>query len=149
MITLDSPFTITTRSSKETVDLGIRLAGLLKPGDVIALCGELGSGKTTLVRGIARGLGVGEDCPVTSPTFVIMNVYPGRMPVYHFDLYRLNGASDLYDIGVEEYFFGRGVSIVEWAEKAEGLFPPSAIRLDLRMIDENSREIKCRGREKI
>ncbi len=148
MITLDKPFTVMSRSPEETVDFGKQLADILNPGDVIALYGELGSGKTTLVRGITRGLGVEKDCAITSPTFVLMNIYPGRIPVYHFDLYRLSGAADLYDLGFEEYFFGKGVSVVEWAEKAEILFPASAIRLKLTTIDEQTREIKYHGREK-
>ena len=83
MITFDKPFAVMSRSPQETVDFGKKLAGILNPGDVIALYGELGSGKTTLVRGITRGLGVEKDCEITSPTFVLMNIYPGRIPVYH------------------------------------------------------------------
>ena len=147
MITLDKPFTLATKSPEETARFGMRLASLLKAGDVVALYGELGSGKTTLVRGIARGLGVKEERMVTSPTFVLLNIYPGRMPLYHIDLYRLKGASDLYDLGFEEYFFGEGVCVVEWAEKAEALLPSSAIRIELTTIDEHTRELKYDGRE--
>ena len=148
MITLDRPFTMVSHSPEDTIDFGARLAGELKPGDVMGLYGELGSGKTTLVRGITRGLGVNERYAVTSPTFVLMNIYPGRVPVYHFDLYRLSGAVDLYDLGFEEYFYGKGVSVVEWAEKAEALLPDSAIRLELRTLNHKTREIKYHGREK-
>jgi len=145
-ITLDKPFSIETYSPEETVVLGAKVAELLSPGDIIALYGDLGAGKTTLVRGIARGLGVGEQVQITSPTFVLMNVYPGRMPVYHFDLYRLSGAADLYDLGFEDYFYGKGVSIIEWAEKAEILFPPAAIRLTLTTINDDVRRIEYHAR---
>ena len=145
-ITLDRPFRVVTRSAEETVGFGRRLAEELRAGDVVALYGELGSGKTTLVRGIARGLGVSEDCEITSPTFVLMNVYPGRAPVYHFDVYRLSGAADLYDLGIEEYFYGKGISVVEWAEKAEALIPENAVKLRLSTMGEDSREIRYDGR---
>jgi tRNA threonylcarbamoyladenosine biosynthesis protein TsaE len=132
---------------EETVAFGAELAGMLQAGDVLALYGDLGSGKTTLVRGVARGLGVPETCEITSPTFVLLNIYPGRMPVYHFDLYRLAGAPDLYDLGFEEYFFGRGVALIEWAEKAEILLPESVIRLRLTTVDDKKREIEFDGRK--
>lgn len=146
MITLDKPFSIETCSAEDTMALGAKIAELLKPGNVLALYGELGSGKTTLVRGIARGLGVGEQIEITSPTFVLMNVYPGRMPIYHFDLYRLSGAADLYDLGFEDYFYGNGLSIIEWAEKAEILIPTDAIRLKLSTISDDKRRIQYNAR---
>ena len=145
-ITLSRPFRVLTKSAEETVEFGKVLSRELEAGDVVALYGDLGSGKTTLVRGIARGLGVAEECEITSPTFVLMNVYPGRLKVYHFDVYRLSGAADLYDLGFEEYFFGKGISIVEWAEKVEELVPDKAVKLFLSTIDENTREIRYDGR---
>lgn len=145
MITLDKPFSIETYSSEDTIALGVKIAELLKPGNIIALYGELGSGKTTLVRGIARGLGVGKEIEITSPTFVLMNVYPGRIPIYHFDLYRLSGAADLYELGFEDYFYTGGLSVIEWAEKAEILIPPDAIRLNLSTIGDNRRRIQYNG----
>lgn len=118
---------VTSRSEHETEALGERLAPHLRAGDVLALHGDLGAGKTTLVRGVVRGLGSPDR--VSSPTFVLMNVYEGRLPVYHFDAYRLAGPEDLEAIGAEEYLEGDGVALVEWSERAAGLLP--ADRLDV------------------
>jgi tRNA threonylcarbamoyladenosine biosynthesis protein TsaE len=104
-------------------EYGITLGRLLQPGDVVALIGELGSGKTTLAQSIAEGLGVME--PVTSPTFTIINEYEsGRLPLYHFDVYRLKSPEEMESLGYEEYFFGSGVTIVEWADRVGALLPP-------------------------
>jgi tRNA threonylcarbamoyladenosine biosynthesis protein TsaE len=118
----------TTASAEETRALGERLGRRLEPGDVVALYGGLGSGKTTLAQGICRGLGVREV--VNSPTFTIVNEYRGRCPVYHLDCYRLEGAEDLAGLGCEEYFYGDGVCLIEWAEKAADVLPP--VRFDVR-----------------
>lgn len=100
--------TIVSKGPEETIGIGARLGKNLVPGDVIALIGDLGTGKTCLTRGIARGVGVSEDVEVTSPTFTLINEYPGRLTLYHFDLYRIEGIRDLQDIGYEEYFWGDG-----------------------------------------
>lgn len=106
---------------QETEALGQRLAQLLSPGTVLAFFGDLGAGKTALIQGIAAGLGVRE--PVTSPTFTIVNEYhSGRLPLFHFDLYRLGGEDDLYEIGWEDYLNRGGVCAVEWSERAPDLF---------------------------
>lgn len=112
---------------KETSEFGIKLGSLLKPGDVVCLNGDLGAGKTTLTKSIGIGLGV--DDYITSPTFSLINEYVGRMPVYHFDVYRLENADELYDLGFDEYFYGRGVSIIEWADRIERLLPEERIVL--------------------
>ncbi len=108
---------------KETENFARRLADTLKPGDVLGLAGDLGTGKTTLTSYIARGLGVKEN--VVSPTFNIVREYcSGRLPLFHFDVYRLGGAEDLFDIGAEEYFYDRGgVSVVEWADTVREALP--------------------------
>lgn len=111
---------VTTRSEEETEALGRCLGELLFPGALLLLRGGLGAGKTCLARGVARGLGVPEDEPVTSPTYAVMNHYHGRCDLYHFDLYRLGGADDLEEIGFDEYARGRGVALVEWSERTEG-----------------------------
>jgi len=108
---------LVTRSAEETQDLGKRIATYLKPGTILGLEGELGAGKTTLIQGICEGLGVKEK--VVSPTFVLMHVYQGKIPVYHFDLYRLE-TKDLADLGWEEYLEGQGISLVEWVDRASG-----------------------------
>lgn len=108
---------VETNSSAETVALGERLGRLLAPGDFIALVGDLGAGKTQFTKGIAAGLGVDPGTPVTSPTYTILNIYQGRLPLYHFDLYRLEGGEEVEELGFEEYFSGSGVCVVEWAER--------------------------------
>lgn len=131
---------------KETDEFGIRLGKLLKPGDVVCLNGELGAGKTTLTKSIGLGLGV-EDY-ITSPTFSLINEYEGRYPVYHFDVYRLENADELYDLGFDEYFYGKGVSIIEWADKIEKFLPEERIVLDIENrdnIDERKVKITIKG----
>lgn len=126
-----------TQSAAETIELGRALAERLKPGDVVAFFGELGSGKTTMIKGIAAGLGVTET--VRSPSFVIVTEYRGRIPVYHIDLYRLDGSSALEGIGLEDYLGGDGVCLVEWAERAEGFIQQSAIRVRLATVEAGRR----------
>ena len=107
-----------TRSAAETELLEVRLAPLLLPGDVIAYRGDLGAGKTAFTRGVARGLGIQD--PVTSPTYTIVNEYPqGRLPLFHFDMYRLSDAEELFDLGWEDYLDRGGVCAVEWSENVE------------------------------
>ena len=106
-----------TASAQETEQLGQRLGQRLKPGAVIAYSGDLGAGKTAFTRGLARGLGI-ED-PITSPTYTIVNEYPGKIPLFHFDMYRLGSSEDLFDIGWEDYLTRGGVIAVEWSERVE------------------------------
>lgn len=108
----------------------------------MALIGPLGSGKTTLIKGICRGLGIKEL--VRSPYFVIMTQYPGKLKVYHFDLFRLKNPEELFSIGFEEYFYGDGICLVEWAEKAENLLPEQRIDVYFRIVSESKREIKIK-----
>jgi tRNA threonylcarbamoyladenosine biosynthesis protein TsaE len=136
---------------EDTIKLGEVLGRLLGPGDIVALKGGLGTGKTVLVKGIAKGLGIKEE--PNSPTFVIMNAYRGRVPLYHFDLYRISGKKELEGIGYEDYFFGDGVTVVEWADRVEEIFPESAIEIEIKIPTKNTnseteREIKLKGEEK-
>ena len=129
-----------TRSPEETEALGARLAGALEPGAVVAFTGDLGAGKTAFVRGLARGLGIRDR--VTSPTFTIVNEYEGgRLPLFHFDLYRLGCADELFDIGWEDYLARGGVCAVEWSERMEELLEPGTIRVDLRRGEDESRRV--------
>lgn len=122
---------ITTHSADETQALGQGLAKRLLPGDVIAYFGDLGAGKTALTRGIAQGLGVTDL--VTSPTYTIVNEYlTGRIPLFHFDMYRLGSSDELFDIGWEDYLARGGVCAVEWSERAEDAFDGSTVRIDFR-----------------
>ncbi len=141
---------IRVTDAEETIKLGEIIGKSLEPGSIIALRGGLGAGKTVLVKGIARGLGI-EDEPV-SPTFVIMNAYEGRIPLYHFDLYRISGADELIGIGADEFLYGGGVSAVEWAERVEEIFPEYTIYIDIKIPEpddgsENTREIKIEGKK--
>jgi len=131
---------IISHGEKETIIFGTRLAKSLKRGDIVCLFGDLGSGKTTLVKGLVQGLKI-KPSQVNSPTFVLMNIYGGKIPIYHFDLYRLGG-SDLMDIGYEEFFYDDGISIVEWAERLGEQLPKEYIAIHLSHQDENTRLIK-------
>jgi tRNA threonylcarbamoyladenosine biosynthesis protein TsaE len=135
---LFSGFSAETRSEEETFALGQALAGCLRKGDKLLLYGEPGAGKTALARGICLGLGYGDY--VTSPTFAIVNEYPARIPVYHFDLYRI-APDDLYDIGAEEYLNGEGICIVEWPDGAEDILGEPSIRIGIEKMGEGSRRI--------
>lgn len=108
----------------------------------MALTGELGAGKTCLTQGIAKGLEISEGYYVTSPTFTLINEYPGRIPLYHMDVYRLSGSRDLEDMGYEEYFYGDGVVVIEWAEKVDDIIPAEALLINLEHIDNNKRKIR-------
>ena len=135
----------TTRSALETELLGARLAQRLRPGDVVALRGGLGAGKTAFTRGLARGLGVDEA--VTSPTYTIVNEYPrGRLPLFHFDMYRLHDAEELFDLGWEDYLDRGGVCAVEWSENVwEALEDPIVVSIQRDPVDENLRHIDITG----
>lgn len=121
---------VETGSPGETACWGALIGKYAGEGLVVCLWGDLGAGKTQLAKGVARGLGISGH--VTSPTFTLINEYQGRLPLYHMDLYRLGDVDEAYDLGVEEYFFGRGISLVEWPERIEELLPEE--RLDLRLV---------------
>ncbi len=129
----DKTITIQTSSAEETQALGERIGRALEPGVVIALTGGLGAGKTTLTKGIARGLEVADI--IHSPTFTLIHEHEGRLPVYHFDLYRLDTPEQLDDLGHEDYFYGGGVAVIEWAERAGDLLPPD--RVDIHITGED------------
>ena len=136
-----------SNSAQETEALGERLAARLRPGDVIAYTGDLGAGKTAFTRGLARGLGVADR--VTSPTFTIVNEYEGgRLPLFHFDLYRMDSPEELFDIGWEDYLARGGVCAVEWSENVAEAMETGTIRVSIRREgDENSRVIGIEGVE--
>lgn len=122
---------IRTHSPEETEAIGRKIAAKLLPGDIIAYYGDLGAGKTAFTRGLAAGLGVTEQ--VTSPTYTIVNEYlSGRMPLFHFDMYRLDSADDLFDIGWEDYLARGGVCAVEWSEQVEDALPPESVRVSFQ-----------------
>lgn len=126
---------------EETIGIGERLAKKLRAGDCVALIGDLGSGKTILTKGIARGLGVKNAKYVNSPTFVIIKEYKGKLPLYHFDLYRLNRSSLIDAETFEEYFYGDGITVIEWADKVRELLPKRYLEVKLKVIGEDKRKI--------
>ena len=131
---------ITTHSADETQALGQKLASRLAPGDVIAYFGDLGAGKTAFTRGLAQGLGITD--PVTSPTYTIVNEYlSGRIPLFHFDMYRLSSSDELFDIGWEDYLSRGGVCAVEWSEKVEDAFFGDEIVLRIEKLGDSERKI--------
>ncbi len=130
---------IISSSARETREIGKNLARGLGPGSVVALYGDLGAGKTAFVQGLAEGLGI--KARVTSPTFSIVNEYAGRLPLFHFDLYRLSSADDLYEIGWDEYLDRGGICAVEWSENAEGVFDIGVIKVRITTIDAFTRKI--------
>jgi len=132
-------------SREQTLEMGRLIGAILERGDIVALIGELGSGKTCLTQGMAKGLGVEENVPVVSPTFTLINEYPGKIPLIHLDVYRLSGPRDLEDMGYEEYFEGGGIIVIEWAEKIRDILPAKTLFVSMRYIDENTREMILEG----
>ncbi|MDP2744073.1 MAG: tRNA (adenosine(37)-N6)-threonylcarbamoyltransferase complex ATPase subunit type 1 TsaE [Dehalococcoidia bacterium] len=143
-----NPTTLTmlSHSPRQTQKLGERLGETAQPGDVYLLVGELGSGKTCLAQGIARGLGVTEY--TSSPSFVLMKEYHGRLAMYHMDLYRLDREAEMLDLGLESYFAGAGLCVVEWAEKLGRLMPEEHLLIAISYRGDRTRllEMKARGK---
>ena len=145
---------IISHSTTQTQRLGVRLGELLQGGELILVEGQLGTGKTTLTQGIAQGMGITEN--INSPTFTLLKEYPGQPgathpagqpdsmqlvgpTLYHFDLYRLDNPEEILDLGFEDYFYGVGVCVVEWADKADGLWSPEHLRIRMKMLSETKR----------
>ena len=122
-----------------TLKIAYSFGKTLKPGIVVALIGELGTGKTVFARGVANALGVKEK--ITSPSFTLINEYHGYIPVYHMDFYRLNNLREILDLGVEDYFYSESICLVEWAEKMGDMFPEEAIKVMIKHIKNSHRDI--------
>jgi tRNA threonylcarbamoyladenosine biosynthesis protein TsaE len=133
----------TTQSRSGTLDLGRKLAAKLAGGEVIVLTGQLGAGKTTLIQGIALGLGIEEV--VASPSYILIAEYSGRMDLFHMDLYRLNGEQELLNLGIEEYLYGSGVSVIEWGEKILHLLPENHGTIKIEVTGPESRRFSFSG----
>ncbi len=129
-----------------TQALGRQLGQRLWPSAVVALIGELGAGKTQLARAIAEGLDIADSHIVTSPTFVLVQEYPARLPIYHFDAYRLNSEAEFADLGVHEYFESKGVCLIEWADRVPGCLPAEHLRITLEATSETSRRAVIEGK---
>ena len=131
---------IITKTPQELEYLGSRMAQLVLPGDFLALDGDLGAGKTLFTQGMAKGLEITED--ISSPTFTIIHEYEsGRLPLYHMDVYRLKHPDEMYDLGYEEYFYGEGVTVVEWAQIIESLLPDAYLAIEIAVVPEG-RELR-------
>jgi len=130
---------IITKSEKETQEAGEKLVQTLAPGSVVAMYGDLGAGKTAFVRGMTRGLGI--NFPVSSPTFNVVNEYPGKVPLFHFDMYRLGSADELFDIGWDDYLERGGICAVEWSENVEEAFEPGTVKVTIAKLGDSEREI--------
>ena len=138
----EKKLTVKSTSSEETIRFGERVGKLLAPGHVVALVGELGAGKTTMVKGVVRGLGVIDKRAVKSPTFALVHRYEGRIPIYHFDAYRLISNQEMLDIGSDEMIYGDGVSIIEWADRVPECLPEEYLKITLIAVSESERNIE-------
>lgn len=129
-----------SNSVKETIEFGRKFAEELKAGDVVCLEGDLGAGKTHFVKGIASGFGIDQE-KVNSPTFTLINEYYGEIPIFHFDCYRLKTIQEALEIGIEEYLYGEGVSVIEWPSKIKELIPEYAIQIEIKHEGTSERSI--------
>ena len=139
----NSRFELISKSPEETQELGRDIGKILKKGDVVALEGGLGAGKTRLTKGIALGLCVSEE--ITSPTYTIISEYSGSLLLYHMDAYRLKGADDFMNLGAEELLYGNGVCVIEWSNIVEDMLPEHTIRIKIELLDQGDRKIILQG----
>ena len=137
-----------TKSTFETIRIGKAIGTQLLPGDVIALVGELGAGKTQFIKGLAAGVGVGNSTYVSSPSFTLINEYPGETPFYHIDLFRLGGEKEAEELGLEVYFQGSGVTAIEWADKIPSLLPKEILFVSIAYMVKNTRTLEITGEGK-
>ena len=140
-------FALTTHSPQETHRLGKRIAECLEVGTVVALRGDLATGKTTLITGICEGLAVQQA--VESPTYTLVNEYQGRLPVYHMDCYREHRLAEWIELGIEEYFFGEGITLIEWAGRIESILPQDVLYIDMDHVrtDHDCRRLRMSGND--
>ena len=137
---------IISNSPEETQEFGARLGELARPGDIFLLVGKLGAGKTCLTQGIARGLGIREYA--ASPSFVVVRELYGWLPLYHMDFYRLDNLEEIAELGLDDYFYGKGVSVVEWAEKGLSLLPPEHLLIEMSYLSDTRRRLKLKAKGK-
>ena len=139
---------IQTKSASETIRLGQNIGTHLLPGDVVALVGELGAGKTQLIKGLAAGVGIGNPTYISSPSFMLINEYPGEIPFYHVDLFRLEREKEVEELGLEDYFQGEGITAIEWADKIPSLLPNEMLFIHIAYTGKNTRSIEMIGKGK-
>ena len=137
-----------TKSPSETIRIGKNIGSVLLPGDVVALVGELGTGKTQFIKGLAAGVGVGKPPYISSPSFTLINEYAGKVPFYHIDLFRLKSEKEAEELGLEEYFQGGGITAIEWADKIPSLLPEEILWINIRYTGKNTRSFEMIGKGK-
>jgi tRNA threonylcarbamoyladenosine biosynthesis protein TsaE len=137
-----------TKNSSETIRIGKSMGGHLLPGDVVALVGELGTGKTHLIKGLAAGAGVEKSSYIASPSFTLINEYPGKVPFYHIDLFRLGTEKEAEELGLEEYFGSNGITVIEWADKIPSLLPDEILWIHIHYTGEHTRSIEIEPKGK-
>lgn len=137
---------IQTKSTSETIRIGRSIGKYLRPGDVVALVGELGIGKTQFIKGLASGVGIGRPTYISSPSFTLINEYPGRVPFYHLDLFRLEQEKEAEELGLEDYFQRRGIIAIEWADKIPSLLPKEMLLVHFTFTGTNTRTLKITGK---
>jgi tRNA threonylcarbamoyladenosine biosynthesis protein TsaE len=135
-----------SKSPSETIRIGKSLGSLLMPGDVVALVGELGTGKTQLIKGLAAGVGVRKSTYLSSPSFTLINEYIGKLPFYHIDLFRLKSEREAGELGLDEYFQGGGITAIEWADKIPSLLPEEMLWIEIHYTGENKRSLEISGK---
>lgn len=135
-----------SRSTSETIRIGKELGSRLRSGDAVALTGELGTGKTHFIKGLASGVGVKKSRYLSSPSFTLVNEYPGRIPFYHIDLYRLENEREAEDLGIEEYLQRGGITVIEWADRIPSLLPEEILRVKIEYAGKNKRTIRISGK---
>lgn len=136
---------VQTKSPSETIRVGKDIGKRLLPGDVVALAGELGAGKTQFIKGLAAGVGIENAAYLPSPSFTLIHEYAGKTPFYHIDLYRLRGEQEAGELGLEEYFQGRGITAIEWADKIPSLLPGECLFISIAYADRNIRCLEIAG----
>ncbi len=137
-----------SKSPSETIRIGKAIGNRLQARDVVALMGELGSGKTQLIKGLSQGAGVAKSAYVSSPSFTLINEYKGRIPFYHIDLYRLEQEKEAEALGLEEYVYGEGITAIEWADRVPSLLPDELLSIHIYYTGENTRSIEMVGKGK-
>jgi tRNA threonylcarbamoyladenosine biosynthesis protein TsaE len=135
-----------TQSTSETIRIGKSIGSLLLPRDVVALVGELGTGKTQFIKGLAAGMGVGKPTYISSPSFTLINEYAGKVPFYHIDLFRLESEKEAEELGLEEYFQGGGVTAIEWADKIPSLLPQEIFWIHIHYTGKHTRSFEITGK---
>jgi tRNA threonylcarbamoyladenosine biosynthesis protein TsaE len=139
---------IQTHRASETIRIGKSIGSRLLPGDVVALMGELGAGKTQLIKGLAAGAGIANPTYVSSPSFKLINEFSGKTTFYHIDLFRLNGENEAEELGLDDYFQGRGITAIEWADKIPSLLPEEILWIEIHYTGKNSRSLEISGKGK-